>query len=213
MSQIQAVNDLGVLLSFIFVLVIVVLTVVLIYRASRGRRIRKLAVAEFVGLAAYAATLVAFSIASETRQLALGTDKCFDDWCVTVSSSRLLSSVESRASIKRIAVELRVSNRARRAAFRPSQPRVMLALPSGAIVQPSSAGQRQNETPPGTQKDLAIRLLAGESFNTSLEFEVPDSTQQASVILLEGPATVTRFLIGDENSFFHRKTVYSIAVQ
>jgi hypothetical protein len=29
--------------------------------------------------------------------------------------------------------------------------------------------------------------------------------------LLEGPNLITRFLVGDENSFFHPKMVYSIA--
>lgn len=55
-----------------------------------------------------------------------------------------------------------------------------------------------------------MRLLPGESFETTLVFEVPAATREASVVVLEGPAVVTRFLAGDENSFFHKKTVYPI---
>jgi hypothetical protein len=213
MLQIQAVNDLGNLVSFILFLAIVIVTAILLYRLLRGRRVRKLVVVEVVCLGVYAVTLVSFSIGSGTRDLALGTDKCFDDWCAAVSGARLLSSGSSPVGIKRLAIELRVSNRARRAAFRPSQPRVLLALDSGSVVQPSSADQLDFEKQAGPQQDLAKRLLSGESFVTTLVFEVPDSTRQASVILLEGPAIITRFLIGDENSFFHRKMVYPLTVE
>lgn len=211
--QMQAVNDVGNLLFFVFLITTAILTAVLAFRVFRGRPIRKLAVAISLCLMVYAATLVGVSLSSERRQLALGTDKCFDDWCATVTGARFLPAVSGGANTKVVAVSLRVSNRARQAAFRPSQPRVTLALGAGEMISPSESGQREFEKQAGPQETLAKRLVAGETFQTTLAFEVPSATHEASVLLLEGPAVITRFLVGDENSLLHRKTVYPITVE
>ena len=58
-----------------------------------------------------------------------------------------------------------------------------------------------------------MRLTPGESFQTCLVFEIPAITREGYVVLLEGPAILTQFLAGDENSFFHGKMIYPIVVQ
>jgi hypothetical protein len=211
--QLQAVNDLGNLLFFLFLLATIVLTILLIYRKLRGKTIRPIAIAIIGCLLTYAVVLVGASLASRTRQLALGTDKCFDDWCASVTGSRVLPTANAAAGNALVAITLRISNRARRAAFRPSQPRVMLTLPSGDTLAPSEVAQREFEKQAVPRDVLGKRLLAGESFQTTLVFEVPASTRQASVVVLEGPAVITRFLVADENSFFHKKMVYPIKLE
>jgi hypothetical protein len=212
MTQIQAVNDLGNLLFLVFLLGTLTLASLLIYRKLRGRPTRAVALALFACLLSYAAILIGFSLTSQTRELALGTDKCFDDWCATVTGARSLPNANGAAASKLVAVALHVSNRARGAAFRPSQPRVSLTLSTGRAT-PSASAQREFERQAGLQQDLAKRLVAGESFKTTLVFEVPAGTRATEVVLLEGPAFITRFLAGDENSFFHKKMVYPIVVQ
>lgn len=211
--QVQAVNDLGNLLFFICLLATVILTILLAYRKLRQRPTRGIAIAIIACLCAYAVVLVGTSLSSKTRQLALGTDKCFDDWCASVTGSRILPKTNAAASNELVAITLRISNRARQAAFRPSQPRVILMLPDGDTLASSEVAQREFEKQAGPQDDLAKRLLAGESFQTTLVFEVPASTRKASVVVLEGPVAITRFLVGDENSFFHKKMVYPITVE
>jgi hypothetical protein len=211
--QIQAVSDLGNLLFFVFLLTTAILTAVVAYRKARRRRARSLAVAILVCLCAYAVVLVGVSLISETRQLTLGTDKCFDDWCATVISARSLPETKGLVGTKLVAITLGISNRARRAAFHPSQPRVTLVLGLGDTVTPSDAAQREFEKQAGPQESLAKRLVAGDKFQTTLIFTVPAATREASVVLLEGPALITRVLVGDENSFFHRKMVYPITVE
>jgi hypothetical protein len=210
--QVQAVNDAGNLLFFVCFLTTVILAAILIYRKLRGRPVRRLVIAIATCFSVYAVILIGVSLTSKTRDLALGTNKCFDDWCATVAGSRPLP-LPNAAETKLLAVTLTVSNRARQAAFRPSQPRVTLVLPSGSEVSPSSLGQREFEKTAGPQEDLARRLVAGDSFQTTVVFEVPAATRDASVVLLEGPAFITRFLVGDENSFLHRKMVYPITVR
>jgi len=213
MSQIQAVNDVGNLLFFVLLLAIVILIAILGYRAIRGRTIRGPILSMSACLFVYAAILLAVSLSSETRSIALGTDKCFDDWCTTVVSARSIPNAKHLSGTKFVAVTLRVSNRARQAALRPSQPRVSLVLAGGVAVIPSTVGQREFEQQTGVQEDLRKRLTAGESFQTSVVFNMPAATREASGVLLEGPAIVTRFLVGDENSFFHKKMVYPITVE
>ena len=211
--QIQAVNDAGNLVFFLFLLASVTLTVIVVYRKLRGRQIGKPGIALVACLCAYMAILLAVSFGSKTGPLALGTDKCFDDWCASVLGARSLPAAGGSPGTKAVAVTLRISNRARWAAFRPSQPRVTLALASGESIPRSNPAQREFEKQVGPQEDLAKRLVAGESFQTVSVFEVPAATRQASVVLLEGPSIVTRFLVGDENSFFHGKMVYPITVE
>lgn len=213
MTEVQAVNGLGNLLFFVFLLATVILTALLAYRKLGKRPIRGLTLAQVVCLCGYSAALLGFSLTSKTRELALGTDKCFDDWCATVTGVRSLSNPNGAGGLKLVAVNLRVSNRARGAAFRPSQPRVTLALASGQDAVMSPAAQREFEKQAGLQEDLAKRVVAGETFQTTLVFEVPAATRDASVVILEGPATLTRFLAGDENSFLHKKTVYPVTIQ
>jgi hypothetical protein len=211
--QFQAVNDLGNLVFFVFLLTAVILTAAVAYRKAQRRKTRSLAVAILVCLCAYAAALAGVSLNSETQRLTLGTDKCFDDWCATVTSARSLPKTNAAVGTKLVAITLGISNRARRAAFRPSQPRVTLVLASGGTVAASEAAQREFEKQAGPQETLAKRLEAGDRFQTTLIFRVPAATREASVVLLEGPAVITRVLVGDENSFFHRKTVFPITVE
>jgi hypothetical protein len=165
-----------------------------------------------VCVSVYAAILAGFSLRSETRQLTLGTDKCFDDWCATVTGARSLANPNMPGGTKLVAISLRVTNRARRAVFQPSQPRVFLVLAAGEAVPASAGAQREFERQAGPQENLAKRLVPGDGFQTTLVFEIPAATREASVVLLEGPDVITRFLAGDENSFFHKKTVFPITV-
>jgi hypothetical protein len=212
MEQVQAVNGFGSLLFLVFFLATVTLATLLLYRRARRRPAQLVARAILACICIYAAILTALSLTSRTRQLALGTDKCFDDWCASVTGARSLPNTNSTTASKLVAVTLHVSNRARGAAFRPSQPRVRLTLTTGSVA-PSASAQREFESHAGPQQDLAKRLLAGESFDSTLIFEVPAETRSASVVLLEGPAVVTWVVAGDENSFFHKKMVYPIVVQ
>ena len=211
--QTQAVNDAGNLFFAVFLLTAVVLTAVLVYRRLRRRTCRNLARAIAACLCVYVVTLLAVSFSSKTQQLAPGTDKCFDDWCASVIGARSLPMPSAGATTKIAAITLRISNRARGAAFRPSQPRVTLVLPSGDSIAPSNSAQREFEKQTGPQQDLAKRLVAGDSFQTTVVFEVPATTREASVVILEGPSLITRFLVGDENSFFHKKMVYPISFE
>ena len=195
-------------LFLLLLLIVVACLIALVYRTLRGRSARGLGIVMAVAIGVYAVMLVAASAASHTRQIALGMDKCFDDWCATVTGARVLSIPSTAAGSKVIVVMLRVSNRALRAAFRPSQPRVHLVLESGEVVIP--ADPREIEAKLGPQQNLSTRLAPGESYETAVGFHVPAGVRKAAIVILEGPVTVTQFLVDDETSFGHKKTVFPI---
>ena len=121
MSQIQAVNGLGSLLFLVFLLTAIGLAALIVYRRLKRRSVRSIGLAMLASIGVYAAALVGFSLASHYRILPLGTDKCFDDWCATVTSARSLPNPTGDSGTKFVAISLRISNRGGRAAFRPSQ--------------------------------------------------------------------------------------------
>ena len=208
--HIQAVNQLGTLVFLLFLLLLVSLLVVAFARRLKRRPARSVVLAIVITVAAYGIILLAVSLSSRTQPIAMGTDKCFDDWCATVVSAQALPATNGGGETRLLAVTLRISNQAQRAAFRPSQPRVFLELPSGDTLVPSVAAQHDFESHAGPQEALAKRLSAGESFQTVLVFSVPAATREAFVVVLEGPESVTRFLVGDENSPFHKKIVFAV---
>ncbi len=166
---VQAVNDVGNLVSVGLLLATLTLAVTVVFRRLRGKPAGPPAVAAIVCLATYGILLLAVSLASRTREIAPGTDKCFDDWCATVTGVRSLPN-KPGAPEKFIAVSFCVSNRAQRAAFRPSQPRVAFVVPDGRVFMPSAAAQGEFERQAGPLQDLTKRVVAGEQFRTSLVF-------------------------------------------
>jgi hypothetical protein len=207
----QAVNDAGAMLFFLVILATAILAIATLVRKLRRRSIRRIGLTIAACWIFYIAILFVVSLTSATRQIPLRAEKCFDDWCATVTGARAFLEPTPTAGGKFIVVSLRVSNHARQAAFRPSQPRLTLQLPSGGSVSPSTAGQGEFEKQAGPQENLAKRIIAGESFETSVVFEVPTAAHQA-VVLLEGPPQLTKILVGDENSLFHKKVVFPITI-
>jgi hypothetical protein len=56
-------------------------------------------------------------------------------------------------------------------------------------------------------------VAAGEAFTTTLVFDLPPGVEHPRLVLTEGPPAERApelFLIGDEDSFLHRKTVFAL---
>jgi hypothetical protein len=68
---------------------------------------------------------------------------------------------------------------------------------------PSAAGLSALEAAEGRQTPLTQALRPGESYTTSLVFEVPAGARAAELLLTES-SPVTHLLIGHENSLLHR---------
>ena len=102
--------------DFFFIVIVfasLAMLAVVILIALRGRLRQAVKLLAMIGvcLALYLGVIVVVSLASPPRVMALGEDRCFDDWCLAVDD---IARSESPTRTE-YTVTLRVSNRARRA--------------------------------------------------------------------------------------------------
>jgi heme/copper-type cytochrome/quinol oxidase subunit 1 len=158
-------------------------------------------------------TLIMMTISFTTPQMVLarGQEHCFDEMCFSVqdaTTTRILGT-GTHAQLARgiyyiVTVQLR--NAARQASQKPDQPAFYLTDAAGYQYSPSSAGQHAI----GQYPQWNQRLQPGEEQTREVVFDVPLQIQQPHLIVTEG-SWPTPLIIGDENSFFHPKTAFSLA--
>ena len=91
----------------------------------------------------------------------------------------------------------------------PNRRRVSLVDQTGQSYWPSAEGQAafarlgQRSTP------LTEALRPGQSYSTALVFEVPNDARRLRLLITEDDPE-TRFVVGHENSFFHKKIYFEV---
>ena len=163
---------------------------------GRSRQAVKLSAILGVCLTLYLGVVVVVSLASPPRVLALGEDRCFDDWCIAIDDADR-SEAPSRVEYT---VTLRVSNRARRVSQREN----------GVVVyMMDERGRRFEAMADPSATPFNILLQPGQSITTPGTFDVSGASGQLSLVVAhEG---ITRFpglfIIGDDSSMFHKPTI------
>jgi hypothetical protein len=169
----------------------------------------------------YIVALLGLSAASREQVAGRGDEKYFCEVdchlaysVLGVSEARSLGNGDDRAAARSVfrVVTLRVRfdpetisrNRPRDMALTPNSRFVRLVDASGMIYRQDPAGQRALETVEGPPIPLTRSLQPGESYVTRLVFDVPEGARDLRLLLTEA-SPVTRFLIGHENSLFHKK--------
>jgi len=166
--------------------------------AVRGRRTaaRAILVRAGFGVAFYLGIVALVSVASPRRYVRLGADQCSDDWCVAVTSMEL----GARTGGNRYDVTFRLSSRARRVAQRERFVVVYLR---------DADGRRYDPEPGAAGPQFDVLLAPQETVTTSRSFSVPPNARGLGVVVArEGGYDIPQCcIIGDEGSFFHKKTV------
>jgi hypothetical protein len=146
-----------------------------------------------IGLAVYFTALIAVSFASPQRVLHLGDVRCFDDWCISVEHvDRTVENGNARYD-----VALRIASHALRVSQRALDATVYLT---------DDTGRRYDPAPDSHQIPLGVLLHPGESLPTSRAFTLPEDAHQVGLIANHGAGPAS-FVIGDEASFFHKRTI------
>ena len=143
--------------------------------------------------AVYFTLLLAVSFAQPQHVLHVGDLRCWDDWCLTVENVRQ-SPENGRA---RYDVALRISSHALRVSQRALDAKVYLV---------DHQGRRYDPLPDDSAIPLNILLHPGESIPTSRTFTLPPDAREVGLIANHGVGPAS-FIIGDESSFFHKRTV------
>ena len=196
------------LLAIVSVLAIVVALVRVGYLLIRTRAVAagKTATRLAIFVATYAVTLIVVSLVSPAKVLEIGTLRCFDEWCITVTSaSRQPSIGDVPAAGIFYVVTVRVSSRSRGRRQRESDVCPYLT---------DSQGRRFDVSPPG-QQALQRTGLAGEpvtsfvdpggSFDSRLAYDVPQDATDVGFVKT-GCGWLPNPIIGDSGSFLHRPT-------
>ncbi|MSP14441.1 MAG: hypothetical protein EXR62_15995 [Chloroflexi bacterium] len=203
-------KSLGDLSFILFILTSLTICVRLLYLTLRRRNLSAVSKKLVVTLCVYILVLLGASYLSQEQLVPMGADKCFDDWCATVTGSNESGAIgDTRAQGKFITVDLRVTSRARRISQAPDTPRIVVIQGSGETYPISQAGQSALERQETGLKPLASKIDAGASFDTKAVFDMPVNAQNLRVLISEG-SWITMFLPDYENSFFHKKVVYAL---
>ena len=80
---------------------------------------------------------------------------------------------------------------------------------TGKDYSPSSTGQSALESSQGEGTSLTTPLQPSQTYATTFVFDLPGDIQKPMLLIREGEV-VTRFIIGHENSPFHKKTRFQI---
>jgi hypothetical protein len=166
---------------------------------GRFRQAAKLLAMAGVCLALYLGVIVVVSLASPPRLMALGEDRCFDDWCIAVKE---LARSEL-PSMTAYTVTLRLSNRARRAAQREN----------GVVVTVlDEAGRRFEAAANPAAAPFNVLLQPGQSVTTTRTFDISGASGQLNLAVEH--AGFSRFpglfIIGDDSSLFHKPTIVRV---
>jgi hypothetical protein len=164
--------------------------------ALRGRRARAIAISRWLGslVGIYLGIVILVSLASTRRELKVGDDQCWDDWCMTVTNVQR-TPVENAI---RYIVTIRISSRARRVAQRARGTHVYLV---------DDRGHRYDPVADPDAIPFDILLQPQEAISTTRVFEIPTDAQTPVFVATHGEGFPGWFIIGDSGSLFHQKTV------
>ena len=174
---------------------------------------------------AYLAAILIFSLASHEKVLARGDEKHFCEidchLAYSVANTRqsktlgnspnqtTAQGVYTIVTIKTRFDETTISPRRGDGLLYPNSRSLTLVDDRGNKYSPSSEGQRALETTQSSGTPLTTPLRPGESYTTEVVFDLPADTKASSLLINEGE-TLTRLVIGHENSPLHHKTRFQL---
>ena len=162
--------------------------------------------------------LLGFSSFSHERVLAMGEEKYFCELdCHIAYSVQNVQRAKSIGSATAAGEFYVVTVRARfdpttiapwrgDAPLSPNPHDVSLVDERGQTLKPSAAGQQAWESSHGASASLMQPLRPGESYQTTMVFDVAPGTT-SSRLLISSQGFPMPVLIGDESSLLHRKRI------
>jgi hypothetical protein len=198
-------------------------TVVIVAALALRKRGVALGTAALAGLGGllYASLLFGLSLISQERVLAPGGEKYFCEIdchlaysVVDVRTAKTLGSGSGQASATGVfyVVSLRTrfdenttsARRPRNATLTPNPRELALVSATGETFPVSPAGQAALDAE-GANPSLMTPLIPGQQYVTRIAFDAPANLSTPR-LLLTAQGWETRWLIGQENSWFHKKT-------
>jgi hypothetical protein len=181
---------------------------VIFWFARKPKFVRGAGIATGIGAVIYFGLLVAFSETSHDRALGLGQEKYFCE--IDCHLAYAVVDVKSHTSgvWKDYVITIRTrfdektisSKRAKDVPLMPSPREGRIIDRLGHSYEPVSTVGNSLMTP----------LRSGEAYTTELEFRVPNDATGLRLLINTIPGWADRLVIGDENSWLHKKTYFAL---
>jgi hypothetical protein len=215
-------------LAFLGTAFILGLAVIIVLHAVKTRkrvRARTVSLAGLTLLGFYLLALFAFSLLSREKALAFGVEKHFCEidchlaYSITnVSKTKTVGLPPNEVvadgifyvvTIRTRFDETTISRTRGDGQLWPNSREITVSDEEGNVYNVSAEGQRALTVSQGAGTPLDTPLRPGESYTTYLVFDLPQSVARPELLVREGDF-LTHFIIGHENSFWHRKTRFSL---
>ena len=200
--------------DLIFILGVLCTTGAMLFAAFqflRGRRqnASRTVAGVAVALTAYLAIVVVVSLATPQRILPQSELRCSDEWCLSVDRVTRTDSIGSYIVVTPgdvlYLVDVRVSSQSRGRPQREVGVALYLLDSTGRRYDPDSEGERALAAAGRAGAPLDQLVNPGESFIHRVAFRVPSNA--AGLGLAKSGSGPGAFIIGDDASLFHKRTV------
>ncbi len=205
-----------------------VTSLVIVYGLVRKKPVvvRYGAIVALAGAACYGAVLLGDSLASHERVLRAGERKYFCEIdchvaysIVEVAAKRTLGAPpnEKTAAGYFYLVKVKtwfdpdtISSQRGNGLLTPNPRRILVVDEQGREYGPSFEGQTALELAHGSSTPLTAPLRPGESYTTEFVFDLPAASRNPRLLITDS-TELLRFLIGHENSPFHKKIYFGLS--
>jgi hypothetical protein len=193
--------------------------------ARKHRLILRILCAGVLLACLYLGLMVGFSLASSRKVLARGEEKHFCEIdchlaysVVDVKRTKTLGDAPKQMiaggtfnllTIKTRFDETTISATRGNGLLSPNSRVIRVSDEQGREYEPSAEGQRVLGIQQGGGTSIETPLRPGESYTTTLVFDLPDDARNPTLLMREGE-WVTHFIIGHENSPLHQKTLFQL---
>ena len=192
------------------------------------RKFERVRLAVFAGLliaGVYLAIVLVFSFASSEKVLARGEEKHFCEidchLAYSVADTRqtkTIGTAPNQATAGGLFTVVTVKTRFDETTISPSRGDALLTPNSRVVTVIDDQGRRYGPSPAGQNvleqaglagKPLTTALKPGESYTTTVVFDLPADIRNPTLLMNEGE-WVTHLIIGHENSPLHKKTRFQL---
>jgi hypothetical protein len=168
----------------------------------RGEQVRvRRGVAWLAGVwVVYLCVLAGVSLRQQQRTVAIGEPQCFDDMCFAVTAVEEMPGFLIRDGRRLVRVSVQVTNKGRKA---QSEGLIRAYLVDGQ-------GRRWEESAGVNGVGLTVRVTGGGSVVSEPVFKVAGDATGLGLVFTHGRWQPGVLVIGDSDSFLHRRTVVKL---
>jgi hypothetical protein len=182
--------------------------VLIFWFARKPKFARIAATAIGIGAVVYFGLLLGFSTGSREISLARGQEKyfCEIDCHLAYSIVNVNARTEGESNDYVITLRTRFDENT----ISPHRPKDAPLTPSPRELRLVDASGHEYHAISEAGTSLMTPLIPGQSYTTELEFRVPQQSRDLRLLLNTTPAWLDHLVIGDENSWMHKKTYFAL---